>query len=44
MGDAREALTSDRIMLWEELVARVRASGLGLDAQRKRLPRGTVAD
>jgi HEXXH motif-containing protein len=27
MGDAREALTSDGIMLWEELIARVRASG-----------------
>lgn len=27
MGDAREALTSDGIVLWEELIARVRANG-----------------
>jgi HEXXH motif-containing protein len=27
IGDAREALTSDGTMLWEELIARVRASG-----------------
>ena len=27
IGDARDALTSDGIMLWQELIARVRASG-----------------